>query len=108
MLKQGAIIKTNLDPTLGHEQAGYRPVVVINNASHNLASNMTIVCPITRTYRRSAAHIKLTATKTIGYVMCDQVKAIDIRQRDYTVVEYMDNETLWQVVDTVQGLIDIE
>jgi len=31
MVRQGDIIKVDLNPTLGHEQSGYRPCVVVSN-----------------------------------------------------------------------------
>ena len=35
MVKQGTIIKINFNPQSGHEQAGYRPAVVISNNIFN-------------------------------------------------------------------------
>ena len=107
-IKQGDIIKINLNPTKGHEQAGYRPVLVINNASHSRASNMTIVCPITNTDRKNPMHVSLTGLVTRGFVMCDQVRAIDIRAREYRVIETVDDDTLWDVCDIVQGSVEVE
>jgi mRNA interferase MazF len=107
-IKQGDIIKINLNPTKGHEQAGYRPVLVVNNASHSRASNMTIVCPITNTDRKSPVHVRLDGLETTGFVMCDQIRAIDIRARDYKRIETVDDETLWQVCDIVQGSVDVD
>ena len=107
-IKQGDIIKINLNPTKGHEQAGYRPVLVINNASHSRASSMTIVCPITNTDRQTPVHVRLEGLTTTGFVMCDQVRAIDIRAREYKVMETVDKDTLWEVCDIVQGSVDVE
>jgi mRNA interferase MazF len=107
-IKQGDIIKINLNPIKGHEQAGYRPVLVIHNASHSRASNMAIVCPITNTDRKNPMHIRLAGLMTTGFVMCDQVRAIDIRAREYKTIETVDKETLWEVCDIVQGAIDVE
>jgi mRNA-degrading endonuclease toxin of MazEF toxin-antitoxin module len=53
-------------------------------------------------------HVRLDGCKTTGFVMCDQVRAIDIRVRDYTAVETVDDETLWEVCDIVQGAVDVE
>jgi len=97
-----------LNPAKGHEQAGYRPVLVISNASHSKASNMIIVCPITNTDRRNPIHVRLTGLETTGFVMCDQIRAIDIRAKDFKLVETVDNETLWEVCDIVQGSVDVE
>ena len=107
-LKQGDIIKLNLNPTKGHEQAGYRPVLVVNNASFSRASNMIIVCPITNTDRKNPMHVHLAELETTGFVMCDQVRAVDIRARDYMIVETVDDDTLWEVCDILKGSIDIE
>ena len=108
MVTQGDILKINLDPTKGSEQSGFRPVIVINNASHSRASNMIIVCPITNTNRNNPLHVELKNLQTTGFVMCDQIRAIDIRARNYRTIEAVDKETLWEICDIVQGSIGIE
>jgi mRNA interferase MazF len=45
--EKGDIIKFNFDPTLGREQAGYRPALIITPQSFNRATQMALVCPIT-------------------------------------------------------------
>ena len=107
-VNQGDIISIDLDPTKGHEQAGRRPALVVSNASQSRASNMTIVCPITNTDRQSPLHVRLEGFSTSGFVMCDQVRAIDIRVRNYTLIESVDEDTIWEVCDIVQGSVDVE
>jgi mRNA interferase MazF len=107
MVKQGDIIKINLNPTRGREQAGYRPVIVVNNTVHSSASNMTIVCPITNTNRNNPLHVELKGLQTTGFVMCDQIRAIDIRARNYKTVETVDEDTLWDICDISKGSLDI-
>jgi len=107
MVKQGDIIRISLNPTKGHEQAGYRPAVVINNAIHSRASNMTIICPITNTNRNNPLHVELKGLQTTGFVMCDQIRAIDIRARNYKIVEAVDEDTLWEICDITKGSLDI-
>lgn len=106
-VNQGDIIKLNLDPTMGHEQAGYRPVLVISNASFSKITNMTIICPITNTDRDSPVHVALEGLITTGYIMCDQVRAVDIRAREYKIIESIDDDTLWNVCDIIFGSIDV-
>jgi len=106
--KQGDIIKLNLDPTKGHEQSGYRPVLVVNNPSFSKASNMIVICPITNTDRNSPLHICLNGLATTGFVMCDQIKAVDLKARDYRIIETIDDDTLWEVIDIVCGFVEIE
>ena len=104
MVKQGDIIKLNLDPTKGHKQAGYRPVLVVNNGLFNKASNMTIICPITSTNRHNPLHVPLTG-KTTGFIMCDQIKAVDLTARNYKIIETIDEATLYEVADIVRGFV---
>ena len=105
--KQGDIIKLNFDPTMGHEQAGYRPALIVSNASFLRASNLTLVCPITNTDRSSRIHVPLEGLKTTGFVMCDQVRAIDLGAREHTVIETVDEDTLWEVCDIIQGSLSL-
>jgi len=52
-------------------------------------------------------HVKLTKTATTGYVLCDQVRAVDLSSRKYKVLEVLDCDTLWDVCDIVKGAVDI-
>lgn len=106
--KQGDIIKLDLTPTKGHEQAGYRPALVVSNASFSQASHMRMVCPITNTNRNSPLHVALNGLQTTGFVMCDQVRVVDIRTRGYKVVESISEDTLWEVCDIIIGSVDVQ
>ncbi len=44
---RGDVILISFDPTLGHEQAGFRPAVVLSPEYYNKASGLCLVCPIT-------------------------------------------------------------
>ena len=44
MVSQGDIIKVSFNPQKGHEQAGYRPAVVISNDFFNQKTNLAILC----------------------------------------------------------------
>ena len=48
----GDIWVAHLDPTIGHEQGGRRPVVVVSSSGpHSLPINMVMVVPLTGTDR---------------------------------------------------------
>lgn len=82
MVKQGDIIKLNFNPQAGHEQAGYRPALVISNDFFNQKANVTIVCPITNTDNQFPLHVPLDSrTETTGVVLCEHVKALDLKAR---------------------------
>ena len=46
-IKQGEIYWVNLDPVKGHEQAGLRPVLIMQNDLLNKKLNTVIIAPIT-------------------------------------------------------------
>jgi mRNA-degrading endonuclease toxin of MazEF toxin-antitoxin module len=105
-LKQGDIVYTDLYPTIGHEQTGKRPVVVLGNKSCDKYSEMTIICPITSNKREYPTKVELRNTKTKGFVLCDQIRALDFSNRNYRYLESLDDDTLWDVIDCVRSLIE--
>lgn len=109
MVKQGDIIKVSLDPTAGHEQAGYRPAVVISNDFFNKKTNLVIVCPITNTNNRFPLHIPLDErTATTGVILCEHIRTLDLNSRLHTVVESLPQDMLRKVIDTVFAELDLK
>ena len=107
MVRQGDIIKVDLDPQAGHEQAGYRPAVVISNGVFNQRTNLTIVCPITNTNNRFPLHIPLDKrTETTGVILCEHIKALDLNNRTYKIIENLPNDILENVIDVVYSEIE--
>lgn len=106
--KQGDIILTDFDPVKGHEQSGYRPALVVSNADFNNASNLVLVCPITKTKRGRPMDIPLKDTDTEGYILCEHVRAVDLRSRGYKATsDIVSEKTLLQVTDILQGALDV-
>jgi len=107
MVKQGSIIKLNFNPQAGHEQAGYRPAVVLSNNIFNEKTNLTIVCPITNTNNDFPLHVPLdNRTKTTGVILCEHIKALDLNRRKYQIVETIPNDILENVIDIVYSEIE--
>lgn len=107
MVKQGTIIKINFNPQAGHEQAGYRPAVVISNDFFNEKARLSIVCPITNTNNHFPLHIPLDdRTKTTGVILCEHIKALDLNSRTYQEVEELPKDILEKVIDVVYSEIE--
>ena len=108
MVKQGDIIKVNFNPQVGHEQAGYRPALVISNNIFNQKTNLTIACPITNTNNHFPLHIPLDdRTETTGVILCEHVKAMDLNVRTYRVVEQIPKDLLEKVIEVVFSEIEM-
>ena len=46
-MKRGEIWLVSLDPTLGHEQKGRRPVLIVSPEAFNRITKLPVVLPIT-------------------------------------------------------------
>ena len=107
MVKQGDIIMVDFDPQLGHEQKGRRPALVISNELFNKYSAMAIVCPITNTDKNHPLHVRLDEkTKTKGVILCDQIKTMDIKVRNFKFLEDIPGDVLENVLDIVFSLME--
>ena len=84
---QGDIIKINLEPKKGHEQAGYRPYICLSNKMISDYANIAIFAPISNTKRKYPLYIPLQKTKTTGNVLLDQLVTIDYNARDFQFIE---------------------
>jgi len=101
--KQGDIIKTNFSPQAGHEQAGYRPALVVSCGVFNKTTQMPVVCPITNTNRPFPFHVLLdNRTKTTGVILCEQLKTVDLDERGAEYVEELPRDLLQRVLNIVQ------
>lgn len=107
MVKQGDIIKINFNPQQGHEQAGYRPAVVVSNDFFNQKARLFIVCPITNTNNSFPLHIPLDGrTNTTGVVLCEHLRAVDLNARPYQYIEKTPDDILDKVINVIISEIE--
>ncbi len=107
MVKQGDIIKINFNPKEGHEQAGYRPAVVVSNDFFNQRCSMTLLCPITNTNNQYPLHVPLDErTMTTGVVLCEQIRSMDLSARPHHYVERMPEDLLRQIINIIEAEIE--
>ncbi len=82
-IRRGDLFYADLNPVRGSEQAGHRPVLVIQNDVSNQYASTTIVAPLTTTLfsRRYPTHIPLqkgtSGLRTDSTVLLSQIRTID-------------------------------
>lgn len=103
---QGDIVWIDLEPTLGHEQKGYRPALVLTKLSLNQRNYMCIICPITSKDKKFPFDIKLKNNKTKGFIMSDHIKSIDWRNRKIRFIEKINEEIYQEVISKINILIE--
>ena len=107
MVKQGDIVKVNFNPQKGHEQAGYRPALVISNNSFNKITKLCILCPITNTKNKFPLHIELDSrTITTGAILCEHIKTLDLEARDFKFIEKVPEDILASAINIVFAEIE--
>jgi mRNA interferase MazF len=107
MVTQGDIVIIDFDPALGSEQQGRRPgVVVSNDTYHKNTNGFAIVVPITTDRSNHfPLHVPLDErTKTVGEIMCEQLKTMDLKTRSLHRVESIPADVLDKVLKIVKLL----
>ncbi|MDL2207379.1 type II toxin-antitoxin system PemK/MazF family toxin [Desulfovibrio sp. OttesenSCG-928-M16] len=85
--EQGQVLKLDLDPTLGHEQKGYRPVLVVSATAFNRHTGFCWVVPITTPQKGLPNEIRLPDGLPVhGTLLLSQLRSIDWRARPFAAV----------------------
>jgi mRNA interferase MazF len=77
------VLKVNLSPHVGHEQAGYRPAIVIGSrlgTQIGQRMGLVTVVPCSRTDRGFPWHPQITLDGDPGVAMCDQLKSVSVQR----------------------------
>lgn len=99
--EQGDIVNTGFNPQ--------RPALVISNKSFNKITKFALVCPITNTFGGYPLHIALdNRTSTTGFIMCEQVKSLDIFARNVIFKEKVPMDILEEVVSILNSFVESE
>ncbi len=106
MVRQGSIIKINLDPKAGHEQRGYRPYICLSHSIVTKYSNIAIFAPISNTGRNYPFYVPLDGTASTGKVLLDQLVTIDYNARNYRYVEDIPDDLLEKLLVRVKVLFE--
>ena len=97
--KQGDFVSLSFDPQAGHKQKGRRPVFVISKTLFNQHTGLAIVCPLTNTDRKIPFHVPVPETTGLtGFIMTEQVKAIDYRARRAKFINTSPKDLLAEVL----------
>jgi mRNA-degrading endonuclease toxin of MazEF toxin-antitoxin module len=110
-VKRGDIYLVSLDPTLGHEQQGTRPVLVVSPDRFNALTKAPIVVPITTggNFARIAGFtVSLTGsgTRTAGVIRCDQPRPVDLGARKARWLESVPDTILKEVLALLAPLFE--
>lgn len=105
----GDIAWFEFDPVRGTEQAGRRPGLVLTSYGYHQRSGRAVVCPISSRGSSWAFNVPLPDNvKTRGFVMTDQIRAIERSERMFEIVENVPMDLLAEVRGRVAALLGID
>ena len=100
VIKRGDVFYANLDPIIGSEQGGVRPVLVVQNNVGNKYSPTVVVLPISSANKSEMpTHIRICGSKMLSkdsIIMAEQIRTID-RNRLQKYVGSIDLEIMKKV-----------
>jgi mRNA interferase ChpB len=108
-VKRGDIYMVSLNPTLGREQQGHRPVVVVSPDAFNQATRLPIVLPITNGgnfARKIGFAVEISGIKTTGLIRCDQPRVLDLAERGGRKVDTLPEALMEEVLARVGVLFE--
>ncbi len=109
MVKQGDVLKINFNPQKGHEQAGFRPAIVVSNKLLNDKATIAFLCPITHTDRKNPFHYQLCGYDFVdGFVMCDQLKTMDLSARKFSIEGSLKDKDIEEIISRIEMLVEKE
>ena len=104
---QGDIIWLVLDPRVGHEQSGRRPVLVLSARLFTERTGLAVVCPITSKVKGLPYEILLSLAKTKGAVLPIHVRSVDITARKASFIETASTRVLNQTIKSVEAILRV-
>ena len=107
---RGEIWFVNLNPAVGREQQGPRPVLVVSAKEFNRLG-LCVVCPVAQGGQQShyagfAVTLMGTGCETQGVVMCNQPRTLDVAARGGGFVEAVGSDLLEEVLARLQPIFD--
>ncbi len=85
--ERGDIVWLTMGPTLGHEQLGRRPAVVLSPRAYNEKVGLALACPVTSQVKGYPFEVALPdGLPVAGVVLSDQVRSVDWRARNAELI----------------------
>ena len=98
----------DFNPLAGREQAGRRPAVVLSPVSYNGKVGLSLLCPITSQVKGYPFEVAIPEGSGVtGVILADQLKSMDWRRRNATVIGRLPGETITEVLRKVGVLLAV-
>ena len=104
--EQGDAVWLDFNPQAGSEQAGRRPAVVLSPSAYNGRVGLAVFCPITNQVKGYPFEVVIPdGFRVTGVILADQLKSLDWRVRNASVITTLPAETIDEVLSKVRALL---
>ena len=100
----GDVIWVDLDPTVGHEEAGKHPALVLSPSSYNQKTSLVIACAMTSKKKGYPFEVEMPDG---GVVLSDQVRCLEWKFRNAQPKDTAPDEVVKQVRVLIGTLLQI-
>jgi len=85
--RRGELWTVNLSPTVGREQAGTRPALIISvDMLNQSAADLVIALPVTSRDKKVRSHVPVDAgeggLRLRSFIKCEDIRSISVRRLD--------------------------
>ncbi|MEQ8973071.1 MAG: type II toxin-antitoxin system PemK/MazF family toxin [Coleofasciculus sp. C1-SOL-03] len=111
-IRRGDVVLCDLNPVVGTEQAGIRPVVILQIDRANAVSPHTIIAPFTTKIRQKLLPSHVFVPAGVGglsqnsVILCEQIRVID-KSRIIRVLGHLDDIYLQELAQALCTILDI-
>ena len=111
-VRRGDVFLCDLNPVIGTEQAGIRPVTILQTDRANAGSPHTIIAPFTTKIRKAllSSHVLIPAgsggLEQDSVLLCEQIRVID-KRRIVRALGHLDDENMRGVAKALRAILDI-
>ena len=104
---RGDVVWIDFDPQVGREQAGRRPALILSDKKYNGRSSLVVLCPITSQFKPYPFIVALPPTllPKESYVLADQIKSLDWRQRNASFITKAPASSVEEVTAFAVGIV---
>ena len=104
--RRGDAVWIDLNPQAGREQAGRRPALVVSSSAYNSKVGLALLCPITNRAKGYPFEVAIpSGLRVTGVILADQIKSLDWRKRNASVIAALPAETVDAVLERVLLLL---
>lgn len=104
--QRGDIFSLSLNSRVSREKSEHQTVIVISPVVYNQISKIILICPIANCQKKWPFEVELSdEMQTYGFVLADQIKAVDISVRSATFIESASSEVINEVLEKIATLV---